>query len=239
VVALQGKNYVYAVKSLFMPINVDGCHVAASKTKKNVLITLQVRQHNCPCALYPGACLCIPCCSRCCACWKLLHAVSRGLLRISFTLTLRSAPTRRSCAARRQRRSTGTTSLRPEALGTRRSAAGLRASRRPPLFGLWQKPSMEAGTHTGGEVRAPPALREKLVLGRSSSRRWRPHRCCWAVGPVLNTAPWLTTPWRHQIEPSTRRGRLAAGVSLSQDTVRGQPHMRVLATKGQSRGVRV
>lgn len=42
VVALQGKNYVYAVKSLFMPINVDGCHVAASKTKKNVLITLQV-----------------------------------------------------------------------------------------------------------------------------------------------------------------------------------------------------
>lgn len=42
VVALQGKNYVYAVKSLFLPINVDGCHVAASKTKKNVLITLQV-----------------------------------------------------------------------------------------------------------------------------------------------------------------------------------------------------
>jgi hypothetical protein len=42
VVALQGKNYVYAVKSLFMPINVDGCHVAASNTKKNVLITLQV-----------------------------------------------------------------------------------------------------------------------------------------------------------------------------------------------------
>lgn len=41
-VALQGKNYVYSVKSLFMPINVDGCHIAASKTKKNVLITLQV-----------------------------------------------------------------------------------------------------------------------------------------------------------------------------------------------------
>lgn len=44
VVALQGKNYVYAVKSLFMPVNVDGCHVAASKTKKNVLITLQVQR---------------------------------------------------------------------------------------------------------------------------------------------------------------------------------------------------
>ena len=45
--ALQGKNYMYAVKSLFLPINVDGCHVAASKTKKNVLITLQVGRHAC------------------------------------------------------------------------------------------------------------------------------------------------------------------------------------------------
>jgi len=43
VVALQSKNYVYAVKQLYMPINSDGCHVAASKTKKNVLITLQAR----------------------------------------------------------------------------------------------------------------------------------------------------------------------------------------------------
>lgn len=42
VVALQGKNYIYTVKSLYLPINADGCHVAASKTKKNVLITLQV-----------------------------------------------------------------------------------------------------------------------------------------------------------------------------------------------------
>jgi hypothetical protein len=48
VVALQGKNYVYAVKSLFMPINVDGCHVAASKTKKNVLITLQKLRSDTP-----------------------------------------------------------------------------------------------------------------------------------------------------------------------------------------------
>ena len=43
VVALQGKNYVYLIKSLYLPINSDGCHVAASKTKKNVLITLQAR----------------------------------------------------------------------------------------------------------------------------------------------------------------------------------------------------
>ncbi len=42
VVALQGKNYIYTVKALYLPINADGCHVAASKTKKNVLITLQV-----------------------------------------------------------------------------------------------------------------------------------------------------------------------------------------------------
>lgn len=41
VVALQGRNYIYQIKSLYMPINSDGCHVAASKTKKNVLITLQ------------------------------------------------------------------------------------------------------------------------------------------------------------------------------------------------------
>lgn len=41
VVGLQGKNYIYQIKSLYMPISSDGCHVAASKTKKNVLITLQ------------------------------------------------------------------------------------------------------------------------------------------------------------------------------------------------------
>ncbi len=42
-VALQGKNYIFTIKTTFMPINSDGCHVSASKTKKNVLITLQVR----------------------------------------------------------------------------------------------------------------------------------------------------------------------------------------------------
>ena len=41
VVALQGKNYIYQIKTLYLPINSDGCHVAASKTKKNILITLQ------------------------------------------------------------------------------------------------------------------------------------------------------------------------------------------------------
>ena len=58
VVALQGKNYVYAVKSLFMPINVDGCHVAASKTKKNVLITLQVGFARPPLIAMLCACSC-------------------------------------------------------------------------------------------------------------------------------------------------------------------------------------
>jgi hypothetical protein len=48
VVALQSKNYVYAVKSLYMPINSDACHVAASKTKKNVLITLQKMRSDTP-----------------------------------------------------------------------------------------------------------------------------------------------------------------------------------------------
>lgn len=41
VLGLSGRNYVFVVPTLNKPINSDGCHVAASKTKKNILITLQ------------------------------------------------------------------------------------------------------------------------------------------------------------------------------------------------------
>ena len=34
---------MFHVQTLFKPINADGCHVMASKTKKNILITLQAR----------------------------------------------------------------------------------------------------------------------------------------------------------------------------------------------------
>lgn len=39
---LQGKNYVYTIKPTYRPINPDGCLVMASKTKKNILITIKV-----------------------------------------------------------------------------------------------------------------------------------------------------------------------------------------------------
>ncbi len=44
VIGLQGRSYVFVIKTLYKPINADACHVAASKTKKNILITLQVRE---------------------------------------------------------------------------------------------------------------------------------------------------------------------------------------------------
>ena len=43
-IGLQGRSYVFVIKTLYKPINADACHVAASKTKKNILITLQVRE---------------------------------------------------------------------------------------------------------------------------------------------------------------------------------------------------
>ena len=43
VIGLQGRSYVFVIKTLYKPINADACHVAASKTKKNILITLQAR----------------------------------------------------------------------------------------------------------------------------------------------------------------------------------------------------
>lgn len=39
---LQGRNYRFTIKQTFMPINPDGCAVVASKTKKNILITIAV-----------------------------------------------------------------------------------------------------------------------------------------------------------------------------------------------------
>ncbi len=50
VIGLQGRSYVFVIKTLYKPINADACHVAASKTKKNILITLQVRK-ICPAQL--------------------------------------------------------------------------------------------------------------------------------------------------------------------------------------------
>ena len=56
VMGLQARNYLFTVQSLYKPINVKGCHVTASKTKKNILITLQVRPRTrATCA---GALLC-------------------------------------------------------------------------------------------------------------------------------------------------------------------------------------
>ena len=41
-VNLQSKNYIFQLKPTFRPINPDGCNVVASKTKKNILITIAV-----------------------------------------------------------------------------------------------------------------------------------------------------------------------------------------------------
>ena len=46
VINLQGKNYVFTLAPTFYPIAEVGCTAAASKTRKNIIITLQVR----PCA---------------------------------------------------------------------------------------------------------------------------------------------------------------------------------------------
>ena len=39
---MQGKNYIFSIKQTYRPVNPDGCSVVASKTKKNILITLAV-----------------------------------------------------------------------------------------------------------------------------------------------------------------------------------------------------
>ena len=40
--AVQGKNYIFSIKQTYRPVNPDGCSVVASKTKKNILITIAV-----------------------------------------------------------------------------------------------------------------------------------------------------------------------------------------------------
>lgn len=40
---MQGKNYIFSIKQTYRPVNPDGCSVIASKTKKNILITILVR----------------------------------------------------------------------------------------------------------------------------------------------------------------------------------------------------
>ena len=39
----QGQNYIFSIKQTYRPVNPDGCSVIASKTKKNILITISVR----------------------------------------------------------------------------------------------------------------------------------------------------------------------------------------------------
>ena len=43
VINLQGKNYIFTLAPTFYPIAEAGCTAAASKTRKNIIITLQVR----------------------------------------------------------------------------------------------------------------------------------------------------------------------------------------------------
>ena len=40
---MQGKNYIYSIKQTYRSVNPEGCSVIASKTKKNILITIAVR----------------------------------------------------------------------------------------------------------------------------------------------------------------------------------------------------
>ena len=39
---LQGKNYIFTLAPTFHPVAESGCTAAASKTRKNIIITLQV-----------------------------------------------------------------------------------------------------------------------------------------------------------------------------------------------------
>ena len=47
VINLQGTNYVFTLAPTFHPIAEVGCTAAASKTRKNIIITLQVRPCVC------------------------------------------------------------------------------------------------------------------------------------------------------------------------------------------------
>ncbi len=39
---LHGKNYMFTLSPTYQPINEEGCVAVASKTRKNILITMQV-----------------------------------------------------------------------------------------------------------------------------------------------------------------------------------------------------
>ncbi len=47
---LHGKNYIFTLTPTFQPIAEDGCVAVASKTRKNILITMQVRPSPVHCA---------------------------------------------------------------------------------------------------------------------------------------------------------------------------------------------
>lgn len=178
-VALQGKNYVYAVKSLFMPINVDGCHVAASKTKKNVLITLQVGFAR---LLADGSlafCLQLP---------VLLQLWTLVMFPASFGCDLLSCTYHLPCAAAAeaaQRHAGGEALARPHsalrrpALGAQQSAhrcccAGLRTQPPATSFRALAEAQYGCGDTHGGRIRAHPALQANWSWGAAAAA-WRPH----------------------------------------------------------------
>ena len=47
VINVQGKNYMFTLAPTFHPIAEAGCTAAASKTRKNIIITLQVMPCGC------------------------------------------------------------------------------------------------------------------------------------------------------------------------------------------------
>lgn len=53
---LHGKNYIFTLSPTFQPIAEEGCVVVASKTRKNILITIQVRMTSMPKRLAGSAC---------------------------------------------------------------------------------------------------------------------------------------------------------------------------------------
>lgn len=44
---LHGKNYIFTLSPTFQAIAEDGCVAVASKTRKNILITMQVSHPRC------------------------------------------------------------------------------------------------------------------------------------------------------------------------------------------------
>lgn len=56
VINLQGKNYMFTLAPTFHPIAEASCTAAASKTRKNIIITLQVKP--CVCSSHGNGAFC-------------------------------------------------------------------------------------------------------------------------------------------------------------------------------------